>query len=136
MATVLIVEDQPDVLILAESVLQHSGFETISASTIAEAETIIESNTPIDAVATVIGLGDEQEGGLKVAQLAAEKHPSIPILYVSDRPRTDGMEALFVEPSAFLPKPYTDEQLVAGISGLLRKPRPKPPSAAERAPPP
>jgi hypothetical protein len=67
-----------------------------------------------------IGLGEELDGGLKIARTASQEHPGIPVLYVSGRPLTDGMQALFVEPNAFLPKPYTDDQLVGGVSSLLR----------------
>jgi len=120
-ATVLIVEDEPVVLTLAESVLQHAGYDTISAATLAEAEAILRSGVSIDVVATDIGLGEELDGGLKIGQVATEQYPGIPILYVSGRPLTDGMKALFVEPNAFLPKPYTDEQLISGVSSLLRE---------------
>jgi DNA-binding response OmpR family regulator len=120
-ATVLIVEDEPTILVLAESVLQHAGYSTVSAATLAEAEAILRSGTTrIDLVATDIGLGEELDGGLKLAQMAAQEHPGTPVLYVSGRPLTDGMKALFVEPSAFLPKPYTDEQLISNVSSLLR----------------
>jgi DNA-binding response OmpR family regulator len=120
-ATVLIVEDEPTVLSLAESILQHAGYSTISASTLIEADAIVRSSTSqIDLVATDIGLGDETDGGLKLGQLVSEKFPGTPILYVSGRPLTDGMQALLVQPNAFLPKPYTDEQLISNVSALLR----------------
>jgi CheY-like chemotaxis protein len=120
-ATVLIVEDEPVVLTLAESILQHAGYDTISAATVAEAEAILRSDKSIDVVATDIGLGEELDGGLKIARVASQEHPGTPVLYMSGRPLTDGMQALFVEPNAFLPKPYTDDQLVSGVSSLLRE---------------
>jgi DNA-binding NtrC family response regulator len=120
-ATVLLVEDDAPVLILAESVLQHNGYETISASTLAEAEAILQSDAKFDIVATDIGLGDELDGGLHLAAIAARGRPGTAVLYVSGRPMTDGMRAMLVEPSKFLPKPYTDDQLVGGISALLRE---------------
>ena len=67
MSVVLIVEDETQVLILAESVLQEAGYETISASTVAEALAIVESpDQQIDLLFTDLGLGDENEGGLAV----------------------------------------------------------------------
>ena len=48
MAAVLIIEDETQVLILAESVLQHAGYETVSASTVAEAQAIINSAHKLD----------------------------------------------------------------------------------------
>ena len=41
MACVLIVEDETQVLMLAESVLQQAGHDTLSAATVAEAQAII-----------------------------------------------------------------------------------------------
>jgi FixJ family two-component response regulator len=43
-----------------------------------------------------------------------------PVLYTSGRAITDGMKALFVENSDFLPKPYTDHALIDAIAKLLR----------------
>jgi hypothetical protein len=43
MAVVLIVEDEVQVLVLAESILQHAEYETLSASTLAEADAVIHS---------------------------------------------------------------------------------------------
>jgi DNA-binding response OmpR family regulator len=44
MPTVLIVEDERRVLILAESELQRAGYETLTAATVAEAQVIINSD--------------------------------------------------------------------------------------------
>ena len=41
MARVLVVEDETQILILAESVLQQAGYDTLSAATVAEAQAII-----------------------------------------------------------------------------------------------
>ena len=39
--------------------------------------------------------------------------------YTSGRGLTDGIRSLFVERSSFLPKPYTNEQLVEAVANLL-----------------
>jgi DNA-binding NtrC family response regulator len=65
MAAVLIIEDETQVLILAESVLQHAGYETVSASTVAEAQAIINSAHKLDLVFTDIGLRNHPEGSEK-----------------------------------------------------------------------
>ena len=121
MATILVIEDEPTVLSLAESILQHAGYETLTASTLAQAQAIIHSDQPLDLVFTDIGLGDQPEGGLQVGQVTRARG-NLPVLYTSGLGATDGMKQLFVERSAFLAKPYTDERLIAAISDLLRKP--------------
>jgi DNA-binding NtrC family response regulator len=121
MAAILVVEDEPAILILMESVLKHAGYETLSASTLAEAQSVIQSEQEFDLVFTDINLADQLEGGLQVGQSVRQARPGTPVLYTSGRGLTDGMKSLFADPSEFLPKPYTDEQLVEAISRLLRK---------------
>ena len=116
---ILIVEDEPHLLILAESVLQDAGYKTISASTVAEALAIIESDQRVDLLFTDLGLGDDAEGGLTLGAAFSKSRPGAPVLYVTARELTDGMSALFVEPHGFVAKPYTVEQLKIGIEKLL-----------------
>ena len=42
----------------------------------------------------------------------------MPVLYTSGHSVTDGMQALFVERSTFLPKPYTAQDLTDAVSAL------------------
>lgn len=108
------------VLMLAELVLQEAGHETVSASTVAEAQAIIHSDEEFDLVFTDIGLVDQLEGGITIGRLAMQARPATPILYTSGRGLTDGMKSLFAERSAFLPKPYTAPQLLEAVDDLLR----------------
>ncbi|HEX3881013.1 MAG TPA: response regulator [Bryobacteraceae bacterium] len=122
MARIVIVEDEIEVLLLVGSVLQQAGHDTVSASSVAEAQAIINSKEQtFDLVFTDVELGDNKEGGLTIGKELAEVRNGTPVLYTSGRPATDGMQSLFVEPSAFLPKPYTAQQLEQAISNLLRK---------------
>jgi hypothetical protein len=57
----------------------------------------------------------EPEPGLKLATKAKELRPNLKVLYTSGQAVTDGMMALFVENAAFLPKPYTIDQLATTI---------------------
>lgn len=123
MATILIVEDETAILILVESVLQQAGYETLTAATLAEAQAIVQSDQPIDAVFTDINLADHHEGGLQIGQMVQQARAKTPVVYTSGRGLTDGMQALFAEPSVFLPKPYTNEQLVEALAALIRNKR-------------
>jgi hypothetical protein len=42
------------------------------------------------------------------------------VLYTTDRSVTDGMKARFAKNSAFLPKPYTVEQLLTTLTVYFR----------------
>ena len=58
-----------------------------------------------------MAIQDDPEAGLALASKAVERRPELKVLYTSDQGVTDGMQALFVKNSAFLPKPYTVDQL-------------------------
>jgi CheY-like chemotaxis protein len=119
MATVLIVEDEAVLLVLAESVLQTAGHDTLTASSLVEVQGIIESGTKFDLLFTDLTLHEDHDAGIEAAKLVAEKKPGIPILYTSGRELTDGLKALFVENSEFVGKPYTDKLLLEALGKLL-----------------
>lgn len=121
MVTILIVEDEAAVLVLAESVLQHAGYETVSAATLAEAKSILASEQHLDLIFTDITLRDEIDGGVELGQYTAQSRPTVPVLYTTGRVLTDGMHSQLVENSSALGKPYTDEQLIGAISDLLKR---------------
>jgi DNA-binding NtrC family response regulator len=112
-ADVLILEDDEAVRVLAESVLQEHGHSTLSASTIDQATALLDSDRKIDLLFTDIGLHGDLQAGLIFAKEAIVRRPEM--LYTSGQGVTDGMRALFVEKSAFLPKPYRVDQLVTTL---------------------
>lgn len=118
MAAILVVEDEVQVLILAESYLEEHGHKTLSAATVTQATAIIEDDQPLDLLFTDIGLGDDLQAGLELARAAVERRPGLKVLYATGQTITDGMEALFVEGSAVLAKPYTVEELLTRLSVL------------------
>ena len=115
MAVILIVEDEEQVRVLADSFLQAEGNETLSAATIEQALVLIECDKPVDLLFVELKIQDDVEGGLKLARKAVEGRPNLQVLYTSGQTVTDGMTALFVEKSAFLPKPYTVDQLATTL---------------------
>jgi len=98
---VLCVEDDDTVRTLAESILQTSGYATLSASTIDQAKALIESEKNINVLFTEIGLLGDVEAGLRLAQEARKQRPDLAVLYTSAQAVTDGMKELFAENSFF-----------------------------------
>ncbi len=125
MATVLIVEDEAVLLVLAESVSRSAGYESLTASTLSQAQALIGSVEHFDLVVTDISLGDDREGGIHVGQLVRQLRPQTPVLYTSGFKMTDGLKELFVDKSEFLDKPYTDTQLIETMARLLGPPTPQ-----------
>jgi two-component system, cell cycle sensor histidine kinase and response regulator CckA len=116
MAAILIVEDETQVRVLSESYLRDQGHETLSAANIKEAMAVLGLPEEIDLLFTDVGLQGDVQAGLTLAQRATERRPALRVLYTTGLAVTDGMKALFVENSAFLPKPYTIDQLQTILS--------------------
>src|SRR5262249_12405795 len=116
MATVLIVEDEDQVRVLAESYLREQGHQTVSAATAEEALAVFEVVARIDVLFTDISLRGDAHGGLESAKRARARRPDLAVLYTTGQAVTDGMRAMMVERSAVLEKPYTVDQLQTALS--------------------
>jgi DNA-binding NtrC family response regulator len=116
MAVVLIVEDEEQVRVLAESCLQEHGHQTVSAASADEALAVLGVGDPIDILFTDLGLNDDLQAGLKLAKAATERRPGLKVLYTTGQGITGGMKVMMVEGSALLPKPYTIDQLQSILS--------------------
>ena len=75
MAVVLVVEDDEQVRVLAESILKEAGHETRCAATMTEAQALIAADEKIDVLFVDLSLLDYQEAGLEVAKAAAKHFP-------------------------------------------------------------
>jgi DNA-binding NtrC family response regulator len=105
MATVLMVEDEEQIRVLAESVLQDAGHKVITATGIEGAKALLDTDQQIDVLFLDLNLGGDPEAGLSVAQQASEKHPKLSYLYTTGAGVNEGMKALFVEPFSFFQSP-------------------------------
>jgi len=115
MASILIVEDEAQVRVLAESYLREQGHQTLTAATVDEAVAVLDRPADIDVLLVDIELFGDDHAGLNLARTAVDRRPDLDMLYISGHSVTDGMKALFVENSAFLAKPYTVDQLQATL---------------------
>jgi DNA-binding NtrC family response regulator len=140
MPTILVVEDEEQVRVLAESILQDAGYDVISAVGVEGSQALLNGDKTIDLLFVDLILSQDHEAGLLVAKQARDSSPGLPILYTSGLAINDGMKALFVEPYLFLPKPYTAEQLIESVKYLfvrtmphepLQFPDAEPPSSAQ-----
>jgi len=120
MATVLFVEDDDQVRVLAESYLKEQGHEVLSAGTAPGAVALLAKSPQLELLFTNVDLKGEIAAGIGLAHEAVNRRPNLKVLYTTERNLTDGMKARFVKNSAFLPKPYTVEQLLATLSVHFR----------------
>src|SRR2546430_8396654 len=121
MSVILIVEDDEQVRVLAESLLRDAGYGVLAASALEGAQALLNSNQLIDLLFVDVNLGGDLEAGLRIAQNARERRPFLSVVYTTGQGVDDGKKALFVDPYLFLPKPYTSEQLISSIAYLLNR---------------
>ena len=110
MATVLIVEDDEQVRVFAESYLRRHGHRTVSAETAEEALAVLE-RVNVDLLFSDIALHGDGFAGIRLARQATRERPGIKVLYAGARELTDGVKSLLADRSAVLAKPYTVGQL-------------------------
>jgi CheY-like chemotaxis protein len=124
MALILVVDDQEQVRVLAESILRDCGHQTLSAATVDQALALVRADQSIELLFTDVNLADDAQAGLvhpglELAQQALRLRPKLRVLYTTSASVTDGMKALFVEGSDILQKPYDINQLSAKVAEMV-----------------
>src|SRR5262249_828890 len=113
MAAVLLADDDDQVRVLAESYLEEQGHDVGALA-------LLDKTAQVDVLFTNVDLKGEIAAGFEHAHEAARRKPYLKVFYTTERSLTDGMKARFVKNSAFLPKPYTVEQLLTTLSVHFR----------------
>ena len=116
MGTVLIVEDEDQVRVLAESYLREQGHQTVSAATREEALAVFDVVDRVDVMFIDVILKGDIHAGIEVAKEAVQRRPDLKVLFTTGSAITDGMKAMMVQKSAVLEKPYTVDQLQTALS--------------------
>lgn len=107
---VLVVEDEPFLLMTAIDIVEGAGFEAIAARDADEAIRLLESIPDIRILFTDIHMPGSMDG-LKLAAAVRRRWPPIEIIIVSGMKRPDAAE--MPERSVFFSKPY-DPRVVSG----------------------
>jgi CheY-like chemotaxis protein len=103
-ATVLLVEDEPQLCDIAVQALEEQGFEVEAVTSAGEALLRLTSGLPVDILFTDVNLPGGMDGAA-LARLARELRPNLPVIYTSGR-RTVIEKMVPVEGSMFVSKPY------------------------------
>jgi CheY-like chemotaxis protein len=80
MARVLIVEDEEQVRVLAESYLREQGHHTLSAATPVEALAALDVADGVDVLFVDIGIHEHPHAGLDLAKEARQRKPDLKVL--------------------------------------------------------
>ena len=117
MATVLIVEDQAQILALAKSLLEEEGHKIFTAPNVDEALAILAGPEPVDALLVDIILNQDMQAGIELAKRAVALKPGLKVVYSTGLTLTDHVKALLVPGAVVLEKPYKLDQLLTSLLG-------------------
>ena len=124
-ATVLVVEDEPQIQELVAVNLEHSGYRVLRASSAEEADSTIRAELP-DAL--VLDWMLPGESGLAFARRlrANERTRDLPILMLTARAmEQDKLSGLEAGADDYLTKPFSAKELAARIKAVLRRRAPQ-----------
>jgi CheY-like chemotaxis protein len=116
MATILIVEDEPQICSLLQSFIEEHGHEPLSAATAHQALSILAKAQTVDALFVDIVLNGDMQAGIEFAKRAVALNPGIKVLYSTGLSVTDELKALVVPGSIILEKPYSEDDLLRSLS--------------------
>jgi signal transduction histidine kinase len=117
--TILLVEDDAQVRLLAATSLRERGYSVIEAVNGAEAVTVLDSDDHIDLVLTDVVMPGALTGK-EVAEHALQARPDVKVLFTSGYADASVMRNGLVQAGArFLSKPYRGGQLAATVRALL-----------------
>jgi CheY-like chemotaxis protein len=95
MAVVLVVEDEDQVRVLAESYLEEQGHRVLSAGTPAGALALLHQSPAVDLLFTNLDLKGDIHTGIELAKAAVKLRPQLHVLYTTGRAITDGIKKAF-----------------------------------------
>ena len=124
-ATILVVEDEPQVQELVAVNLEHAGHRVKRAATASEAETSIREELP-DVLILDWMLPDESGVSLTRRLRENERTRELPILMLTARAmEADKISGLEAGADDYLTKPFSPKELAARIKAVLRRRAPQ-----------
>lgn len=117
---ILLVEDETNIRNLVATLLEAAGYQTISAETCSQAQTLFRSHMP-DLIVLDLGLPDRD--GLSLLRTVREIAPT-PVIVLSARSEErDKVEALDMGANDYVTKPFGSAELLARVRSVLRSRR-------------
>src|SRR3989338_9515707 len=115
--TILIVDDEPDVVFFISRVCQPQGYHTITAGSGIEALKYVEElGEKIDLV--LLDLRMPGMGGIEVLKSIRKRHNKIPVIVLTAlTDKREECEKLDIE--AYITKPYSLEDLYQHITAVM-----------------
>jgi CheY-like chemotaxis protein len=113
---VLVVEDEPILMMDVVDMLEDEGFDVIEATNAAEAVKILETRTDVSATVTDIEMPGSMDG-LMLAKLIRKRWPPIAIIVTSGRVKVEDGD--LPEGSVFYTKPFRTGQIAGKLRNMI-----------------
>ena len=113
---VLVVEDEPVILIDISEQLRDAGFDVLEASNADQANVHLKNNPAIRLVFTDIDMPGSMDG-LKLAAAVRDRWPPVKIIITSGRHKM--LDGELPEGCLFASKPYAHADIFASMNRLL-----------------
>jgi two-component system, cell cycle sensor histidine kinase and response regulator CckA len=116
---VLVVDDEPHAANVTSRMLHDGGYSTVEVSNARDALSALELANPLfDLVVTDVVMPETD--GRTLGRLIAERHPGLPVIYISAYPEQDIFHRGSPGPqSAFLQKPFSPDVLLSLVREQL-----------------
>jgi DNA-binding response OmpR family regulator len=115
----LLVDDEPNIIELAQLYLEREGYRTVSAADGKSALEVVEQHRP-DLVVLDVMLPELD--GLEVCRRLRKKEDPVPILMLTARDEDiDKIMGLELGADDYLTKPFNPRELVARVKAVLRR---------------
>jgi CheY-like chemotaxis protein len=111
--TILVVEDEALVRMIAVETLEDCGFAVLEAGTADAALAMLDANPSVALLLTDVGLPGMN--GRDLADAARQRRPALPVIFMTGYSRGEPLP----EGMITLGKPFTPEQLQAAVTGML-----------------
>jgi DNA-binding response OmpR family regulator len=123
-ATLLVVEDDPEIRALFTGFLAHAGYDVVDVADAAEALLLLrDRDAEVDLLITDVVL--PHIDGPSLVAAVRERHPDVRVLYVSAFDIETEPAAADGPPTRHVHKPITRSELLAEVAALLAPPAPR-----------
>jgi DNA-binding NtrC family response regulator len=117
--TILVVDDSPDTLEVLGRNLSGQGFAVQTASSVAEAVELLE-RSPVDLVITDLKM--PKASGLDLVRYVRDNLKSSEVMMITGYATIpSAVEAVKTGAEEYLPKPFTEEELLSAVDRVLRR---------------